>query len=324
MDQMNPAPPQGSHLPFRLQVALKPAFLLALISALALAAIVGLSARETAADPSFDSEEQAFLTLINNYRAQNSLAPLGTDCRLNTAADWFANDMATDNYWPINHLDNEEPPRSPPERAADFGFNAPVGEIIAGGQISAEQAFVAWQNSPGHNSIMLGNYAVIGIGRAFDPNAYYRWYWVADFAVYVPPPAQPQCAPPSTQPPTATPTPTASTTATPTPTPSPAPTPSQTAQPTPEPLVWGDTDCDRQIGPIDSIRVLRRDAGLSTTTAEACLPMGDPLFVNGTLRVWGDVNCDGLNPVDSILLLRHDAGLAVSVPAGCPSLGDPV
>ncbi len=52
--------------------------------------------------------------------------------------------------------------------------------------------------------------------------------------------------------------------------------------------------------------------------------MGAPLFVNGTLRLWGDVNCDSPNPVDAVLILRHDAGLPVRVPAGCPSLGEPV
>ncbi len=317
MVQMNPAPPQGSHVPFRPQAALKPALLLTLTAALALAAMVGLGARETGADPSFDGEEQALLTLINNYRAQNGRAPLATDCRLNAAADWFANDMATDNYWANNHHDNEDPPRSPGERAAAFGFNAPVGENIAAGFTTAESVFRAWKQSSGHDSNMLGNYVVIGIGRAYHPNAKYGWYWVTDFAVYVPPPAQPSCAPPTTPSPTvlaATPTANASTPATPTPTP----------RPTPEPLVWGDTDCDNEIGPIDSIRVLRLDAGLSTTTPGTCLPMGEPLFVNGTLRLWGDVNCDGLDPVDAVLMLRYDAGLPVQAPAGCPSLGEPV
>lgn len=298
MGQMNPGSPQRSPLLFRLRAVLKPALLLTLTATLALAAMVSLGASGTDADPSFDGEEQAFLTLINEYRAQNGRAPLTTDCRLNAAADWFANDMAIDNYWPVNHHDNEDPPRSPGERAAAFGFDAPVGENIAGGYITAQRVFDAWKGSSGHNSNMLGNYAAIGIGRAYNPNAYYHWYWVTDFAVYVPPPAQPACAPP----------------ATPTPTP----------QPTPEPLVWGDTNCDHRIGPLDSIRVLRLDAGLSTTTPATCLPMGEPLFVNGTLRLWGDVNCDGLDPVDAVLMLRFDAGLPVQAPAGCPSLGEPV
>ncbi len=331
MGQMNLGSPQGSPLLFRLRAVLKPALLLTLVATLALVAMIGLSARATDANPSFDSEEQAFLTLINDYRAQNGRAPLATDCRLNAAADWFANDMAIDDYWASNHQDNEDPPRSPSERAAAFGFDAPVGENLAAGFTTAEVVFEAWQGSSGHDSNMLGNYVVIGIGRAYHPNAQYGWYWVTDFAVYVPPPAQPSCAPTPTPPPTAPPataTATASTPATPTATATstPTPTPSQTAeptsQPTPEPLVWGDTDCDDQIGPLDSLRVLRQDAGLSTTTPGACLPMGELLFVNGTLRIWGDVNCDGLDPVDAFLLLRFDAGLPVPVSAGCPSLGE--
>jgi len=304
MVRMNPGFPQGPLLPFRLQSALKRALLLTLIAALALAAMT-LGAGETAADPSFDDEEQAFLTLINDYRAQNGSAPLTADCRLNAAADWFANDMAVDNYWPGNHYDNEVPPRSPRARAAAFGFDAPVGENIAGGFTTAEAVFQAWKQSSGHNSNMLREkYVVIGIGRAYHPNALYGWYWVTDFAASVPPPAQPQCAPPATPPPA--------------PTATPAPTD------WPEPLLWGDTDCDDEIGPMDSIRVLRLDAGLSTTTPVTCPPMGEPLLVNGTLRLWGDVNCDGLSSMDAILILRHAAGLPVQVPAGCPGLGEPL
>ncbi|HEY5624990.1 MAG TPA: CAP domain-containing protein, partial [Dehalococcoidia bacterium] len=282
MEQMKLGSPQGSPLPFRLRAISRPALLLTLTATFALAAMIVFGARGTAADPSFDSEEQAFLTLINDYRAQNGRAPLTTDCRLNAAADWFANDMAIDNYWPSNHYDNEDPPRSPAQRASEFGFNL-GGEIIAGGQISAKQALEAWQNSPGHNSVMLRDYVVIGIGRAFHPNAKYRWYWVADFAYYVPPPAQPQCGPPPTPPltPSPTPVPTPVPTPSPTPVPTPSPTAEPTPQPTPEPLVWGDTDCDQQIGPLDSIRVLRLDAGLLTTTPSSCPPMGSEIFVNG-------------------------------------------
>ncbi len=313
---MKPGSSQRPPIPFRLRAVLKPALLLTLTATLALAAVISLGPRTTGADPSLDSEEQAFLTLLNDYRAQNGRAPLTTDCRLNAAADWFANDMAIDNYWPVNHLDNEDPPRGPGERAAAFGFDAPVGENLGAGFTTAEAMFQAWQGSSGHNSNMLGNYVVIGIGRAYHPNAFFGWYWVADFAVSVPPPAQPACAPPATPPPTAPP----ATATAPASTPTTAAT--STPQPTPEPLVWGDTDCDHQIGPVDSLRVLRLDAGLSTTTQATCPPMGEPLFVNGELRVWGDVNCDGPDPVDAVLLLRFDAGLPVLVPAGCPSLGE--
>ncbi len=317
MERMNPGSPQGSSLAFRLGAALRPALLLTFAATLALAAILATGSG-TAADPSLDGEELAFLSLINDYRAQNGRAPLVTDCRLNAAADWFANDMAIDNYWANNHHDNEDPPRGPRERAAAFGFDAPVGENLAGGFTSAVSVFEAWKKSAGHDSNMLSNYVAIGIGRAYHPAAQYGWYWVTDFALYVPPPAQPQCTPPTPSP-TATASPTvAADTATPSPTASPTP------QPTAQPLIWGDTDCDQQIGPLDAVRVLRLDAGLFTATAGSCLAMGEALFVNGALRLWGDVNCDGPDPVDAVLMLRYDAGLPISAVTGCPGLGEPV
>ena len=86
--------------------------------------MVSLGTRTTGADPALDSEEEAFLALVNEYRAQNGRAPLITDCRLHASADWFANDMAIDNYWASNHYDNEDPPRSPGERAGLEGEQA--------------------------------------------------------------------------------------------------------------------------------------------------------------------------------------------------------
>src|SRR5215216_6396896 len=55
------------------------------------------------ADFSNDAEELAFLTLINNYRAQNGLGALGTLPSLNRASVWMAADMAAYNYF--NHTD---------------------------------------------------------------------------------------------------------------------------------------------------------------------------------------------------------------------------
>ena len=74
------------------------------------------------------------------------------------------------------------------------------------------------------------------------------------------------------------------------------------------------------IGPVDSVRILRLDAGLFTTTPSGCPPMGGEVQT----WIWGDINCDGPDPVDSVLVLRFDAGLRVDVPPGCPGLGEPV
>lgn len=291
------------------------------LMALAVAAI-GLKSGGSEAAPSLDSEEQAFLQLINEYRQQNGRSPLVTDSRLNAAADWFANDMANDNYFPFDHVDNEDPPRGPGQRGAAFGFNAGVGENAAAGYETAENVFEAWRESLGHNVNMLREYAVIGIGRAYSPNSTFHWYWVTDFAYYAPPfPATP--TPPPTPPPTPEPT------ASPTPQPTAPPTPEPTAPPNPSPptgdRTWGDTNCDGSIDPTDTLQVLRLDAGLPTFTAAGCLPMGATIAAGNSIYVWGDVNCrDGVNPVDGTLLLRYDAGLPVEIPPGCPAIGERV
>src|SRR5690349_7616959 len=58
----------------------------------------------TASDLTIDAEEQAFLGLINQYRAQNGLQPLGIDQSLNGAASFLAQDMASKNYF--SHTDS--------------------------------------------------------------------------------------------------------------------------------------------------------------------------------------------------------------------------
>src|SRR5204863_151458 len=71
--------------------------------------------------PTLDSEEQQFLTLINNYRAQNNLVPLQVSVTLTNSSKWFSQDMATKNYFPSNHVDSLG--RDPFVRMAAFGYN---------------------------------------------------------------------------------------------------------------------------------------------------------------------------------------------------------
>ncbi|HEY5625070.1 MAG TPA: dockerin type I domain-containing protein, partial [Dehalococcoidia bacterium] len=74
----------------------------------------------------------------------------------------------------------------------------------------------------------------------------------------------------------------------------------------------GDANCDGSINPVDSLTVLRYDAGLPVTPPEDCI------------LLTADINCDGeVNPIDSLGILRFDAGLPVSQPDGCPLPGTP-
>ena len=130
-------------------------------------------------DATMDSEEQAFLVLINNYRAQNSLGPLTASYMVTKAAAWKSKDLGTNNYFAHDDLSRTWVQRI---RDCNYGFNTYLGENIAAGYTTAASVFAGWQGSPGHNANMLGaNYTTIGIGRHYVSGSTYGWYWTTDF-----------------------------------------------------------------------------------------------------------------------------------------------
>jgi len=208
---------------------------LILTLALALVAVAGMP-KGAGADPALDGEEQAFLTLINNYRTQNGLGTLSLNTELTNASDWMSNDMAVNNYF--SHTDSLG--RDPFQRMAAFGYsyNTWKGENLAAGPDTAQGAFDLWKNSPGHNANMLNaNFKVIGIARVYGAGSTYGWYWTNDFGGQgsaPPPPAPTPTAPPLPPPePTEPPPPPPEPTPEPTQEPTPEPTPEVTPEPTP-------------------------------------------------------------------------------------------
>jgi hypothetical protein len=203
---------------------------LAFLAALAVGAILSLLAvglpRVRAQAPPLTDDEAALLSLINDYRVQNGLSPLGVSPTLTAAARWMSEDMAENGY-AGGHVDSLG--RGPRERITAFGYvGSGWGEVIAWGQHTPEQVFQAWRNSPGHNDVMLQPYFVVaGVGNTADP-----WYWTVDFGDYD---DSDGSWPTPTITPAPTPSPTATPTATPTPTPTRTPTPSPTPSPTPTP-----------------------------------------------------------------------------------------
>ncbi len=205
----------------------------AFVLVLAVAAIVVPSALSSGPAMALDGEEQAFLGLINQYRAANGLGALSLDGQLNSAALWMSQDMAANNYF--SHTDSLG--RDPFTRMAAFGYtyNTWKGENLAAGTEGAQASFDIWKSSPGHNANMLnGNFTVIGIGRAYNAASGFGWYWTTDFGGQggsppPPPPPPPPTPPPPPPPPPPDPTPE------PIPEPAPPPTQEPTPAPTPEP-----------------------------------------------------------------------------------------
>jgi len=116
-----------------------------------------------------DPQEQRFLTLINNYRAQNGVGRLKLVKNLGTAADFHSRDMGRRDFF-----SHDSSHGTPTDRARRFGYTGAFccGENIAWGgpSLNADQVFEVWRTSEdGHNEAMLnGSYRAIGIGRYFD------------------------------------------------------------------------------------------------------------------------------------------------------------
>lgn len=127
-----------------------------------------------------DNEERAFLDLINRYRRDKGLSALSLNDQLGAAAEYHSQDMAKKDYFK-HTLSNGD---SPEENMVAHGYTNYrfVGENIAAGFASADDAFAAWKGSPEHDKNMLSkNFTEIGIGRAPSQKGKYDWYWTTTF-----------------------------------------------------------------------------------------------------------------------------------------------
>jgi uncharacterized protein YkwD len=130
-----------------------------------------------------DAEELAFLSIINDYRAQNGLGALSACTSLGTAAQLHSEDMRDNDYFSHTGLNGS----SPWDRSCAAGYQlgcgpqTAMGENLAAGNSLAPATFTQWKNSPGHNANMLGgSFTVIGIGRATGGGTYGS-YWTTVF-----------------------------------------------------------------------------------------------------------------------------------------------
>ncbi len=126
-----------------------------------------------------DDQELAFLDLINAYRAENGLGTLVLQDELGDAADHHSADMGANDYFAHTLSDGTDAGGN----IRNFGYSGGTwGENIAAGMASASDAFVSWQNSPGHNQAMLDpDFTEIGIGREYVEGSSYGWYWTTTF-----------------------------------------------------------------------------------------------------------------------------------------------
>lgn len=121
--------------------------------------------------------EKAVITIVNQERAKQGLAPLRHNWQLSRVARYKSEDMRDKNYF--SHTSPTF--GSPFDMIKNFGIRyMAAGENIAMGQPTPAEVMVSWMNSPGHRTNILSkNFTEIGVGVAKSKSG--TIYWTQQF-----------------------------------------------------------------------------------------------------------------------------------------------
>lgn len=121
--------------------------------------------------------EKEVVTLVNQERSKQGLAPLKHNLELSNVARTKSEDMRDNNYF--SHTSPTY--GSPFDMMKKFGITyTAAGENIAMGQPTAASVMNGWMNSPGHKAnILSANFTEIGVGVAKDKDG--TIYWTQQF-----------------------------------------------------------------------------------------------------------------------------------------------
>ncbi len=125
---------------------------------------------------SLDTEERAFIDILNGYRKMLGLYPFEVEERCVVAARKHSQEMVDLNYF--GHISPIRRNRTPSDRVRLEGFAGGVGEncLAGGGFVSARGAFEGWYHSPGHHRLLVSGSAQTGVGAA---SGHRMWTMVA-------------------------------------------------------------------------------------------------------------------------------------------------
>jgi len=138
-------------------------------------------ARQIAGLADLPAVRSEMLARVNAARRAAGQAPLSADPHLDAAAQEHAQDMLARTYYDHNTPEG----RTPRERVEATGYLAhKVGENIAEGEFSVEEAMSGWLGSSGHRKNLLdAGFTHLGVGLAigrFEDRL--RLLWVQEFA----------------------------------------------------------------------------------------------------------------------------------------------
>ena len=131
------------------------------------------------------SWQEQMLSSLNTLRADKGLRPLKLCNSLTKAAQNYAKDMATQNFYSHEGKDGS----TPADRIRSAGYTwrssktgAGIAENIAAGQGSVKEVMRDWTKSTGHFKNMTGNkFTHVGFGMAMSAKSTYKKYWVQNF-----------------------------------------------------------------------------------------------------------------------------------------------
>ena len=127
-----------------------------------------------------DANECKFLHVINDYRADYGLRPLLLSRSLSMAADYHSEYMASTDD--VDHTLSGGSSWSANILAWGYPAGYGMGENVLAGRQCAGGALNLWISSPPHRANMLNpSWVAIGIGREYNPDGYYKFYWTTTF-----------------------------------------------------------------------------------------------------------------------------------------------
>ena len=135
----------------------------------------------TVVDVPVEQWKREVLTLVNQEREKNGIAPLewGTTCE--AAAAVRARELMTSYAHTRPDGSSWETACPIPESGGSSGENLMAGNAA----VSPETVVAAWMNSPDHRANILSeNFTKLSVGFVFDPDTKYKTYWSEFFSTY--------------------------------------------------------------------------------------------------------------------------------------------
>jgi len=125
------------------------------------------------------AEAAQVVALINDERAARGLARLVSDPRLTAAAEDYAAEMATANFF--SHVGPNGSRMTGRNEAHGYLGWQFMGENLGAGQTTPARVVLEWMNSPPHRANLLAPDACeAGVGHAYAAESTYRNYWALE------------------------------------------------------------------------------------------------------------------------------------------------